>query len=115
MNINQNAPIESLLKAISEHLNARTKQAGLKKKDLAALAGVNQNTITAILAGGDLKVSTLIRLSRVLDDTQWLQLLIAPPQPTPLEQLRTTTRQKKSTQPAKKPGPRQMGRKQTKG
>ncbi len=84
MNINQNVPIESLLKAISEHLNVRTKQAGLKKKDLAALAGVNQNTITAILAGGDLKVSTLIRISLALDDTQWLQLLIETPQPPSL-------------------------------
>lgn len=83
MNTNQNVPIESLLKAISEHLSVRTKQAGLKKKDLAALAGVNQNTITAILAGGDLKVSTLIRISRALDDTQWLQLLIETPHPRP--------------------------------
>lgn len=84
MNINQNVPIESLLKAISEHLDVRTKQAGLKKKDLAILAGVNQNTITAILAGGDLKVSTLIQITRALDDTQWLQLLIETPPPRPL-------------------------------
>lgn len=82
MNIDQNVPTEALLKAISEHLNVRTKQAGLKKKELAALAGVNQNTITAILAGGDLKVSTLIRISRALDDTQWLQRLIETPRPS---------------------------------
>ena len=81
MNINQNVPTEALLKAISEHLNVRIKQAGLKKKELAALAGINQNTITAILAGGDLKVSTLIQISRALDDTQWLQLLIEKPRP----------------------------------
>lgn len=83
MNINQNVPTEALLKAISEHFNVRIKQAGLKKKELAALAGVNQNTITAILAGGDLKVSTLIQISRALDDTQWLQLLIEKPRSRP--------------------------------
>ncbi|MCP3665087.1 MAG: helix-turn-helix domain-containing protein [Gammaproteobacteria bacterium] len=109
MNIYNNAPIDSILKTIGEHLADRTKSAGLKKKDLAALAEVNQNTITAVLAGGDLKVSTLIRLSRVLGDTQWLNSLLSPIQPTPLERFNGTNTHSRPANPP--PARRPMGRK----
>ncbi|VAW54963.1 hypothetical protein MNBD_GAMMA06-212 [hydrothermal vent metagenome] len=115
MNTNANAPIEILLQAISKHLNTRTKQARLKKKDLAALAEVNQNTITAIMAGGDMKVSTLIRLTRVLDDTQWLQPLLTVPKTTPLDQLQKTPKKSTANSNRKKPVARQMGRKHNEG
>ncbi len=111
MNTTKTAPIEFLLKTISKHLDTRAKQTGLKKKDLATLAGVNQNTITAIMAGGDMRISTLIRLTRVLDDTQWLHPLLTIPKTTPLQQLQKTPRKNALTSSSKKPAPRQMGRK----
>ncbi len=75
------------------------------------MADVNQNTITAIAAGGDLRVSTLIRLSRVLGDVRWLLPLIEDPKPTPLEQLRVSVRNKDVDTVEKKPEARRMGRK----
>ncbi len=110
MNIKQNAPIESILEAISKHLQIRMKQADMKKKDLATLADVNQNTITAIMAGGDLKVSTLIRLSRVLNDTEWLLPFLEASKPTPLEQLKLNSKSQRKNKSKSKPVPRKMGR-----
>lgn len=112
MKISQNPPIESLLHAIGTNLASRTKQAGLKKQDLAALADVSQNTITSILSGGDMKVSTLIRLTRVLDSTEWLSLLIEEPASSPLQQLRSTRKRKLPLNQSKKPKARPMGRSQ---
>ena len=79
--VSSDAPVsrdtcESFASSMEVSVECPHKTGGHEKKDLAALAGVNQNTITAILAGGDLKVSTLIRISLALDDTQGLQLLI---------------------------------------
>lgn len=110
MNINENASIESILKAIGDNLMLKAKQAGLKKKDLAALAAVNQNTITAISAGGDLRVSTLIRLTRVLGDSSWLLPLIEEPAPTPLQQLQVSVQKMNTSTASKKPEARRIGR-----
>lgn len=109
MIVEPNAPIDMLLKSISEHLAVKAKQAGLKKKDLARLAGLNPNTITAVLSGGDTKLSTLIRLSRVLGDIEWLVLLLKKPESTPLEQLKFTAHKTRAT--LEKPTARKMGRK----
>jgi transcriptional regulator with XRE-family HTH domain len=112
MKISQNSPIESLLNAIGSNLTSRTKQAGLKKQDLAALADVSQNTITSILSGGDMKVSTLIRLTRALNSTEWLSPLIDEPAPSPLQQLRSAKRRKSPANLSEKPATRPMGRNQ---
>lgn len=87
MNIKATAPIDALLQEISVHIEAKMKQAGLKKKELAKLAEINQNTVTAIMSGGDMKLSTLIRVTRVLGDTEWLLSLLEQPQKSPLERL----------------------------
>ena len=110
MKLNQSAPIEFLLQAVGSNLASRTKQVGLKKQDLAAMADVSQNTITSILAGGDMKVSTLIRLTRVLDSTEWLSLLIEEPAPSPLQQLRSSIKGKLTANLSQKPAARPMGR-----
>ncbi len=112
MKTSLNSPIQSLLHVIGLNLASRTKLAGLKKQDLAALAGVSQNTITSILSGGDMKVSTLIRLTRVLNSTEWLSSLIDEPAPSPLQQLRSTKRRKQPDNLSEKPPARPMGRNQ---
>lgn len=111
MNISDSAPIQTILTAIGKNLTQRARQMGLKKKDLAELADVNQNTITAILRGGDLKISTLIKVTRVLDDTEWLLPLLEKPEPTPLEKLNLSGQKLKDKLPINKPAPRRMGRK----
>jgi transcriptional regulator with XRE-family HTH domain len=87
MHINSNAPIEALLEAISESLSIRAKQAKLDRLTLAKLTGLNRNTVSAALSGKDIKLSTLIRLTRSLGVSDWLPLLIETPASTPMEQL----------------------------
>ena len=112
MKSNQGAPIQSLLQAIGSNLASRTKQAGFKKQDLAALADVSQNTITSILSGGDMKISTLIRLTRVLGSTEWLSTLIEEPASSPLQQLQSSSRRKLPANLSLKPTARPIGRNQ---
>jgi len=113
MNIKTTAPIDTLLQEVSVHIEAKMKRAGLKKKELAKLAEINQNTVTAIMSGGDMKLSTLIRVTRVLGDTQWLLSLLEQPQQSPLERLNKAT----TNAPVHldKPSARAMGRQKTKG
>ena len=106
-----NAPIGAILQVIGENLTQRARRAGLKKKKLAELADVNQNTITAILRGGDLKLSTLIRVTRALGDTAWLLPLLEAPMPTPLETLKSSGQKPGKKVSARKPAPRLIGRK----
>lgn len=110
MNTTDTAPIESILEAVGQHLAQQAKQAALKNKDLAAMADVSPNTITAVFSGGDFKLSTLIRLSRVLGDSRWLEPLLESPQPTPLEQLQGANSKKTSVFKNQKPAARRMGR-----
>lgn len=84
------AAIDSLLLTIAANLVTRTKQQGMDRLDLARLADLNRNTVGAALAGGDIKLSTLIRLTRALGYTEWLQPLLAPPEHSPMEQLRAS-------------------------
>lgn len=111
MNTKASAPIGTLLQQISVHIEAKMKHARLKKKDLAKLAEVNQNTITAIMSGGDMKLSTLIRVTRVLGDTEWLLSLLEQPQKSPLERLNISTIRKQAV--SDKPSARAMGRQKT--
>ncbi len=87
MQITKNAPIEMLLKAISENLEKRANQVKLSRLDLAKLSDLNRNTVGSALSGSDMKLSTLIRLSRALGYTDWLEPLIETPTSTPMEQL----------------------------
>jgi len=109
MNVKVSAPIDTILQQISLHIEVKMKQAGLKKKDLARMADVNPNTITAIMSGGDMKLSTLIRITRVLDDTEWLLTLLEQPQESPLDRLNKKV--SKAQILSKKPSVRTMGRK----
>jgi predicted transcriptional regulator len=111
MNNKATAPIDTLLQQISVHIEAKMKQAGLKKKALAKLADVNQNTITAITSGGDMKLSTLIRVTRVVGDTEWLLSLLEQPQKSPLERLNKANISAQVH--LDKPAARMMGRRKT--
>ena len=110
MKTNTTASIATLLEVIGKNLDTKRRQAGLKKKELARLANVNPNTITAILSGGDLKISTLVRLTRVLGDTDWLMPLIETPEPTPMERLEASGYRQASNSGTTGPAPRRLGR-----
>ncbi|MES0490812.1 MAG: helix-turn-helix transcriptional regulator [Leptospirales bacterium] len=111
MQTNPNAPIESLLEAIGENLKQRAKQAHLNQKDLAHLSDLNRNTISAALSGKDIKLSTLIRLTRETGFTEWLLPFLEQPTPSPFEYLsKTKKRFVKEKTRQYKPSSRKMGR-----
>lgn len=89
------APIDNLLLTIGANLITRTKQQGMDRLDLAGLADLNRNTVGAALSGGDIKLSTLIRLTRALGYSSWLEPLLAIPEPSPMEQLRASQQSKR--------------------
>jgi len=110
MRTTENAPVDSLLTAIGDHLAEKAKQMGLKKKQLSELTELNRNTVSAALAGKDVRLSTLLRLSRVLGETQWLTALLAPVTPPPMQQLKASKTRRRVSGPA----PRRMGQRYNK-
>ena len=114
MQTNRNAPIETLLRTIAENLEKRAKQTKQDKQDLARLADLNRNTISAALSGNDMKLSTLIRLTRVLGFTDWLLPLLDAPIQSPMEQL-AKKRKSGNREPfeSQRPMSREMGRRKS--
>lgn len=92
MQTTANAPIEALLETIGDNLRQRAKQAHIDQKSLASQADLNRNTISSALSGNDIRLSTLIRLSRVIGFPDWLLPLIEQPTPSPIERLSKTKR-----------------------
>lgn len=117
MQTNQNAPIETLLQAIGENLEKRTRQARLDKKELARLADLNRNTVGAALSGNDIRLSTLIRLTRVLGFSDWLLPLLETPLLSPLEQLTPERKPRMGGTPPgqRRPSTRPLGRRKEDG
>lgn len=107
------ASIESLLEAIGENLSLRLKQANLDQKDIAQIADLNRNTISSALSGSDIKLSTLIRITRTLDFSDWLAPLLEPPPVSPIDALTRKEKKRKRSQAidVNKPISRPMGRK----
>lgn len=112
-------PTDELLKRIGRQLAIRANASGLTNVELARLSGVNRNTVTNALSGGDTRLSTLIRLSRQIGYTDWLDELIETPDETPVQQFQALQQSQTANErsrralgatPAVKPAPRPLGR-----
>jgi plasmid maintenance system antidote protein VapI len=113
MQIEHNAPIEALMQAIGENLSQQAKRMHLDQTKLAQLTGLNRNTVGAALSGQDIKLTTLIRLTRVLGFSEWLIPLLESAAPSPLEELKKITKKDKRTShsiQSVKPVSRKVGR-----
>lgn len=108
MQITENAPIETLLKEIGKNLERLTRQSGLDRLKLAELSDLNRNSVGSALSGGDMKLSTLIRITRSLGYTSWLQPLIEMPPPSPMEKLNG----QRKANAVEGPASRKIGRRQ---
>lgn len=110
MKTNTNAPIEALLDIIGENMKQRAKQNKLDQKTLAQLADLNRNTVSAALSGNDIRLSTLIRLTRVIGYSDWLIPLLETPTPSPMETLSKTKKRLTTVEKQNKPNIRKLGR-----
>lgn len=115
MHITDTAPIESLIESIGKSLETRAKQVKLTRTDISRMTGLNRNTVSAALAGDDIRLSSLLRILRALGHMDTVSQLLTPPKPTPLEKLaksgeRSPRRQTSAVKP-QKPKSRVIGRK----
>jgi plasmid maintenance system antidote protein VapI len=97
MQIEHNAPIEAIMQVIGENLSQQAKRMHLDQTKLAQLTGLNRNTVGAALSGQDIKLTTLIRLTRVLGFSDWLLPLLESAPPSPIEELKKITKKEKRT------------------
>lgn len=95
----ENTDIE-ILQKLGSRLKASRLQRNLSRDELARLAGLNRNTIANAEAGEDPRLSTLVKILRVLGRLETIDAFLPPPGVSPLQLMRT---QGKPRQRARKP------------
>lgn len=100
----QSAP-EAVIQELGTRIARRRIERGMTQAEAAEQAGVGKRTIERIEAGGDMQLTTLIRLLRVLDLTTHLDQLIPETPISPMEMLKhqPKTRKRVTSQRATKP------------
>jgi len=79
---------ESILTDIGARLSAARLSRNLTQAQLARSAGVSKRTIERLEAGQSAQLTSFIRVLRALDLLAGLELLLPPPQPSPMDLLR---------------------------
>lgn len=95
MKINRELAPESILQELEDRMIQQRISMGLTQADLARQAGVSKRTVERIENGSDTQLSTLIRLLRVLNLVDRLDILIPENSTSPMELLEKTKKQKK--------------------
>jgi transcriptional regulator with XRE-family HTH domain len=100
----QSAP-EAVIQELGTRIARRRIERGMTQAEAAEQAGVGKRTIERIEAGGDMQLTTLIRLLRVLDLTTHLDQLIPQTPISPMDMLKhqPKTRKRVTPQRATKP------------
>jgi transcriptional regulator with XRE-family HTH domain len=91
--------IDEQLKAIGSALRNRRVHAGLTQEDLARQADVSLGAVQGLEHGTGSSVRTLLRVTRLLGNDQWVEALQAPRAPSlsPMQLLREQQRAAKKT------------------
>lgn len=88
------APIDSLLKAMGQRLDALRIKQGIKNEDLATKSGVNRNTLTRLWQGKPVNSENLFRVLRALGAIGLISEAVLEPPPSPIDLLDAPTRRK---------------------
>ncbi|MBN2293759.1 MAG: helix-turn-helix domain-containing protein [Pirellulales bacterium] len=88
MKIDTRTTPQQALSELAARITQRRIELGLTQAEAAQRAGVGKRTIERIEAGGDTQLSTLIRLLRILDLSDRLDLLIPESTVSPMEMLK---------------------------
>lgn len=108
------APIEALLQALGQRLDALRIDRRLKNEDLAKKAGVNRNTLTRIWKGKPVSTETLLRVLRALGALDLVGQLLVEPRPSPIELLEAAEGKGHGKTKTKVYDPRTKGREEEK-
>lgn len=88
MKIEAQTSPEAVIAELGARIAHRRIELGLSQAEMAKQAGVGKRTIERIEAGEDTQLTTLIRLLRILELTDRLDLLIPEAKATPMERLK---------------------------
>ena len=105
MKIAKNATDGAILGELGRRLTALRLGRNLTQTQLATQAGVSKSTVQRLESGGvGTQLSGFLRVCRVLDLVEHLELLVPEPVPSPVEQLRLRGRQRqRASAPRKAP------------
>ena len=105
MKIEKKSAPEAVIQELGMRIARRRIEWGMTQAEAAEQAGVGKRTIERIEAGGDMQLTTLIRLLRVLDLTTHLDQLIPQTPISPMDMLKhqPKTRKRVTPQRATKP------------
>lgn len=90
---------------LGERVSRQRLQRNQTQADLAKAAGVSKRTIERLEAGQSSQLSSFIRILRALDLVDGLDLIVAEPMPSPIEQLKLKGRQRQRASSVREPEP----------
>ncbi|MBC8378584.1 MAG: helix-turn-helix domain-containing protein [Planctomycetes bacterium] len=88
MKIEAQTSPEAVIAELGARIAHRRIELGMSQAEMATQGGVGKRTIERIEAGKDTQLSTLIRLLRILELTDRLDLLIPEAKVSPIERLK---------------------------
>jgi transcriptional regulator with XRE-family HTH domain len=88
MKISKSLSDEAILLELGARVARRRLDLQLTQADVAEQAGVAKRTVERIEAGGSGQMSSMIRILRVLDLTDGIELMLPEPQPRPMDLLK---------------------------
>jgi len=114
MKLAKNATDGVILEELGRRLTARRLERNLTQTQLATQSGVSKSTVQRLESGGvGTQLSGFLRVCRVLELVERLELLLPEPVPSPVEQLKLRGRQRQRASTRRKapstPGPWRWG------
>ncbi|MGH8751605.1 MAG: helix-turn-helix transcriptional regulator [Burkholderiales bacterium] len=86
---------KEMLREIGARLKAYRLQQNISQHEMAKRAGLNRNTVVSAELGVEPKLSTLIKILRVLDRLESLESFLPPPPLSPMSLIKTRGRERK--------------------
>ena len=102
MNISKLLTDDAILTEIGKRIARCRLDHQLTQADVAEQAGVSKRTVERIEAGASTQMSTIIRILRVLDLLQGLDLLIPEPGPRPMDLLKLKGKVRQRASPSRR-------------
>jgi putative transcriptional regulator len=102
MHISKQNTDATILAELGQRLARTRLERNITQQDLAIEAGVSKSTLERIESGGETRVSSLIRILRVLGLLDQLDQLVPEPLPSPIERLKLQGRRRRRAASAPK-------------
>jgi transcriptional regulator with XRE-family HTH domain len=106
MKIEKQTATETILLELGKRIAHRRIEQGMTQAQSAEQAGVGKRTVERIESGGDIQLTTFIRLLRILDVVDNLDQLIPEATPSPMEMLKHQAKPRKRASARKQNKPK---------